>query len=131
MDRLIDAFESGLLEKSEFESRIVPLRAEHDRETASLASYRGQDDDATTAAAVATLEHLAEDVASNLATANHSLKRELFQLLLNRVEIHTDEIRIIYKAPTCPILPSLADFRRGKLHHCLLRQQVAPCVSVG
>ena len=32
LDRLIDAYESSLLEKPEFESRIVPLRAEHDRE---------------------------------------------------------------------------------------------------
>ncbi len=39
---MIDAYEQGLIDAAEFQSRIVPLRGEHDREVAALASLRGR-----------------------------------------------------------------------------------------
>ena len=100
LDRLIDGYESGLLQRSEFEQRIGPLRARHDREQSTLESLRGQ---ASTGLEVETasaaLTSLASSIASRLDDADWSLKRDLLKLLIERIEIHRDEIRLVYKVP--------------------------------
>ena len=45
LDRLIDGYESGLLERNEFENRIGPLRERHKSKQAALTSLRGQASD--------------------------------------------------------------------------------------
>ena len=118
LDRMIDAYESGLLEKQEFEQRIVRLRSEHDRELAALLSLRGklhQSDDATTAEQV--LSQLSTEVGAQLGSASVELKRNIIKLLVRRIEIHADEIRLVYKVPQNPFEPGLAS--RGFLQHYL------------
>jgi site-specific DNA recombinase len=129
IDRLIDAYESGLLEKAEFESRIVTLRREHDRESFALSSLRGQlneSDDTATAESV--LEQLRTQVGAGLETASEELKRDVIKLLIKRIEIHREEIRIVYKVPQNPFdrRPEI----RGFLPHCLLRALTALRYSV-
>ncbi|REJ76824.1 MAG: recombinase family protein [Planctomycetota bacterium] len=127
LDRLIDAYASGLLEKNEFESRIGPLRDQHDREAAALASLSGADDDAQAASALTTLAEFAEQVQHSLEGASQDLKRELITLLIKRVEIHRDDLRIVYKVPSAPFDPGPEI--RGLLQHRLQRQQLAAGVS--
>jgi len=118
LDRLIDAYESGLLEKQEFEDRIVPLRSEHDREVLALSSLRGelnQQDDAATAEVV--LSQLSAEVGAGLSTASIELKRDIIKLLIRRVEIHREEIRLVYKVPQNPFDRRPAS--QGFLQHCL------------
>ena len=118
LDRIIDAYEQGLIESAEFQSRIVPLRREHDREVAALSSLRGRlnmTDDVGTAERV--LASLREEVSTNLADATEVLKRDLIKLLVRRIEIHTDEVRLVYKVPQNPFERSPAS--QGFLQHCL------------
>jgi len=118
IDRLIDAFTSGLLKKSEFECRIGPLRDKHDREAMALASLSGTEscsNDATTA--IEQLKTLSDQVTVNLETASETLKRELLELLIARVEVYRETIRIVYKVPCLPFAPSLDN--RGFLQHQL------------
>jgi len=125
LDRLIDAYESGLLEKLEFESRIVPLRAEHDRELGALNSLRGrlnESDDTSLAEHI--MEQLRVQVCDRLATASPALKRDIVKLLIRRIEIHTEEIRIVYKIPQRPFEPGPAS--RGFLQHCLACAAIPP-----
>ena len=118
LDRMIDAYANGLIEESEFESRIGSLRNQHDRALAALASQRGELAEATdVAAATSTLLALATEVEHNLEVASWDLKRTLLTLLVKRIEIHRDEIRIVYKVPQDPFVPSLVN--RGKLQHRL------------
>ena len=124
VSRLIDAYTQGLIEPSEFESRIGSLRAQLAREVAVLASLQGEhaatsDPKAVAAALVA----LAESVSQNLATASFELKRNLLKLLVQRVEICLEEIRIVYKVPPNPFFQSLDN--RGNLQHWVSRQVVA------
>ena len=118
LDRLIDAYESGLLEKQEFEQRIVPLRSEHDRELVALSSLRGKlnegNDEAT---AEEVLSRLSAEVGDQLETASAELRRTIIKLLIRRIEIHADEIRIVYKVPQNPFETRPAT--RGFLQHCL------------
>lgn len=125
LDRLIDGYESGLIEKPEFEQRIGPLRERHDREASALASLRGQassehDIDSASAA----LTTLASSIAERLDEADWSLKRDLVKLLIDHIEIQRDEVRIVYKVPPNPFVSSPAD--RGFLQHWLSRHAVAP-----
>jgi len=128
MDRMIDAYANGIIEQSEFENRIGALRSAHDREVAALASQRGElSAGMSPAAATQALTTLAAQVGQNLETATFSLKRELLTLLIKQIEIHRNEIRIVYKVPQNPFVPSPDS--RGKLQHRLSLQHVAWGVS--
>lgn len=125
MDRLIDAYESGLLEKGEFEQRIVPLRSEHDRELAALSSLRGQlneVDDGERAEQI--LSQLSEEVGDRLESASPELKRDILKLLIRRIEIHPNEIRLVYKVPQNPF--DHAPASRGFLQHYLACAAMPP-----
>ncbi|MCR9295216.1 MAG: hypothetical protein NXI32_21060, partial [bacterium] len=49
--------------------------------------------------------------------------RDLLKLLVDRIEIHRDEVRLVYKVPQNPFVLSPAS--RGFLQHCLSRQAIA------
>ena len=121
LDRLIDAYASGTIDKSEFESRIVPLRERYDRENAMLASIHGQDDESIDiASAERAMAELAAQVQTRLSGADHALKRQLMKLLIKQVEISATEIRIVYKVPQHPFV--LSPDKRGFLQHSLWLQ---------
>ena len=125
LDRMIDAYGSGLIEKGEFESRIVPLREAHDREVAALASQRGELADVVDPAELTeALSHLAARIEQNLAAASNELKRELLTLLIKRIEIHRKEIRIVYKIHPRPFVRGPVN--RGQLQHRLSQPDAAP-----
>ena len=111
-----------MLLKSEFQTRVGPLRQQHDRETFALANF--SEDDRPTAEAIESLESITEKVGARLQDADFELKRTLLQLLIKRIEIDTSEIRIIYKVPLRPFRQSPASVR-GELHHCTLRHALA------
>ena len=124
LDRLIDGYESGLLETYEFEKRISPLRERYKREQIALASLKGHaanslDVDAASVALTA----LADTVTTRLDDAHWSLKRELMKLLIERIEIHRDEVRLVYKVPPNPF--ALSPDNRGFLQHWLSRRKSA------
>lgn len=124
LDRLIDAYESGLIDRAEFESRVAPLRDRHNRESASLSSLLGEvEASADVDSAQQALAALADDVRGRLASADETLQRQLLKLLIKRIEIHADEIRIVYKVPQSPFLQSPG--KRGFFQHCLRRHVIA------
>ena len=129
INRMIDAYADGLLERHEFESRIGKLRSQHDREVAALASLRGEQSAASDWANAATaLSRLASQVEANLETATFELKRELLALLITRIEVCRSEIRIVYKVPPNPFVPSPDS--RGIFQHWLSLPAAAPRLRV-
>ena len=126
LDRLIDGYESGLLERREFEQRIGPLRERHDREKAALASLRGRaSTEVDMASASEVLASLSDTVGAQLADADFSLRRDLVKLLIERIEIHREEVRLVYKVPPNPFVQG-PDNNRGFLQHWLSRHKVPP-----
>ena len=124
LDRLIDGYESGLLERSEFEGRIGPLRERHERESSALESLRGgASGELNIESAGAALSSLASVVEEHLDAADWTLKRDLVKLLIARIEVHSQEIRLVYKVPPNPFVPSPVN--RGFLQHWLSRHVVA------
>ena len=128
IDRLIDAYAKGLIEPSEFESRIGGLRSQHAREAAALVSMQGERGTCDPISATAALSALAEEVKENLSTASYELKRNLLTLLIKRIEVCKDQLRIVYKVPTNPFFQSPAN--RGFLQHWLLLH-LAATVTTG
>lgn len=122
LDRMIDAYSQGLIEREEFESRIGSLRDQHDREAATLVSLRGdQLSSSGTDTAVAQFREFASEIEHSLSTASESFKRELLRVLIERIEICRNEIRIVYKVPPNPFVPSPAN--RGFFQHWLSLRQ--------
>ena len=62
---------------------------------------------------------LATTVADRLDNADWSLKRDLVKLLIERIEIHREEVPLVYRVPPNPFVISLAN--RGFLQHSLSR----------
>jgi site-specific DNA recombinase len=98
LGRLIDAYENDWLEKDEFESRMSRakerlLRAQesHDqrqREASQVAELR---------LVVAQFEVFAEQIATGLERADLATQRKLIRLLVKRIEVDQDDVRIVYK----------------------------------
>lgn len=120
INRLIDVYTEGLIERPEFESRIGNLRSRHDREATALASVQGRGNKNDPQAAAAVLAALAAEVKGGLQTASFELKRTLVKLLVDRIELTAGEIRIVYKVPQNPFL--LSPDNRGFFQHWLSRQ---------
>lgn len=123
LDRLIDAYTKGLIEADEFQSRIEPLRERHAHEQAALENFQGAVAAPDAAAAALTLQRLSEEVSVELDGADDSLKRDLLRLLIDRIEIHESEVRIVYKVPHRPF--ESGPGRRGFLQHCWRRHNTA------
>jgi site-specific DNA recombinase len=101
--RLIDAYEDGLMEKVEFEPRVLrarerlsqlqaEARVEEERQTAEqeLRLVIGQ------------LEAFAQRVSEGLGEADWRTRREVIRALVKRVEIDETEVRVVYKVCPCP-----------------------------
>jgi len=120
INRLIDAFENGLIDKPELEPRLKKLREEKARHQWSVASLKQQSNDLSNAASIAeAMERFSESIAGTLTTASADTRRELCKLLIKRVEIRQEEIEIVYKVPQRPFDQSPAS--RGILQYWLLR----------
>src|SRR3954467_7268498 len=107
IDRLIDGYAEGLIEKAEFEQRITGLRQRiktWEQQAASL-----QDEAAlrrTLSLIIGRLEDFAKQVQQRMTAPDWSLQRDLIRLLVKRVEIDHDEINVVFRvAPPPALLP--------------------------
>ena len=129
LDLLIDGYATGLILRDEFEKRVGPLRERHDREVSALESLLGSDSsELDIDSASDALAKLSNQVSDQLGEADWSLKRDLITLLVNRIEIHVNEIRLVYKVPQHPFVQSPVN--RGFLQHWLSRHVVATGASL-
>jgi site-specific DNA recombinase len=125
LDRLIDVYTSGSIDRSEFDSRASHLRAQYRRESEALESLRGTVHEMQDEARIADrFTELAHQVEVSLANTDFALKRELLKLLIQRIEIHREEIRIVYKVPSRPFCRSPDN--RGSAQHWVRFQRMAP-----
>jgi site-specific DNA recombinase len=116
ISRLIDAYEDGLLEKSDFEPRISRARQ-------SLARLRHEATTAQDRAAqrkelrlvMGQLEDFADQVRNGLDRADFSKRREVIRCLVKSIKIEQQHVRITYRVnPPFVKAPSGGTFRQ----HC-------------
>lgn len=116
ISRLIDAYEDGLLEKSEFAPRI---RAARERLSRLGQEYEQKAKEETAEAdlklVIGQLEEFARRVSEELREPDWSTRREIIQSLVKQVEIDEGEIRIVYRVSPSPFEGSP---QQGRLQHC-------------
>lgn len=116
VNRLIDAYENGILDRNEFEPRLSKAkeRLKHLRQNvADLDQERSQAEDM--AHATANLEAFATLIADNLTSADWSTRREIIRALVKSVKLEKGQVRITYRINPRPF--ELGPFG-GRLQHC-------------
>ena len=121
--RLVDAYEDGLLEKSEFELRI---RRSRDRlavlEVEAKKQAKKESQLVELRLVIGHLQEFASRIQSGLHDADWSTKRDIIRALVKRVEVDEAQVRVIYRIDP---LPFDHGPQRGRLQDCLRRDHAA------
>src|SRR5438132_3826931 len=114
--RLIDSYADGLIDKSEFEPRIIRLRqrlarlAEQRQALADEAALHGE-----LQLIIGRLEDFAAKLHDGLEAADWASKRDLIRALVKRVEVARDDVNIVFRIDP---YPGDADPEKNSLQLC-------------
>ena len=114
--RLIDAYEGGLLDKSEFEPRIRAAKerlAKLEMEAQAQADDEAQEQELRLV--IGQLQEFAERLTSGLTEADWNTRREIIRALVKRVEVDTEAVRVVYRVSPSPFVDGPAG---GILQDC-------------
>jgi site-specific DNA recombinase len=117
--RVLDAYEAGLVERAEFESRVQRLRTEVKRieqQREAAQSQRAASEQLR--GAVGQVEAFARRIEQGLDSASWQTRRDIVRALVKRVEVNEEEVRVVYKVPPHPFVEGP---ERGSLQDCLGR----------
>jgi site-specific DNA recombinase len=128
ISRLIDAYGDGLLDKSEFEPRIVAAKERLAKwEDERRRQMREFTQEAEFRLVIGQLEEFAKRISEELQEPSWETRREIVRALVKKVEIDEQEVCIVYRVSPSP-------FERGpqrrSLQHCWGRDGAGSC-SVG
>jgi site-specific DNA recombinase len=102
--RLIDGYAEGLLDKEEFEPRITQLRQrlQHlEQQLREIKDLTREDEEVRLL--LSHFEVFAARVRDGLAQADWTSRREIIRLLVKRVEIDKEQVRVVFRVnPTPP-----------------------------
>ncbi|SRR5579883_922625 len=121
ISRLIDAYGDGLLDKSEFEPRILAARerlAKLEDECRQRMGEAAQE--AELRLVIGQLEEFARRVSQELQEPDWATRREVVRALVKQVEIDEQEVRIVYRVSPSPCEGGP---QQGSLQHCWGRQR--------
>ncbi len=98
VDRLIDAFTDGVLDRDEFDPRVQRARVRvaklHQQLKESETESREQ---ATLREAMACLDDFTTSIGTNLETADWTMRRDILRTLIDRIVVEEEQIRIVYR----------------------------------
>jgi site-specific DNA recombinase len=118
--RLIDAYENGWLDKEEFEPRVRSAKERLARDEAMLQDQQQADDQAEDMRLViGRFDAFAAEIRVGLDEADFEMKRRLLRLLVNRIEVTDEEVRVVYRVSLRPFVNSPFDSKGAFLQHCL------------
>jgi site-specific DNA recombinase len=101
--RLIDAYQDGYLERTEFESRMNSAKqrlAKLEKEAGAAAERDAQEQNLQVA--INQLEKFAQGVREGLHEADWDTRRDILRALIKQVEVGTEAIRVVYKVAPHP-----------------------------
>jgi site-specific DNA recombinase len=117
ISRLIDAYESGLLDKTEFEPRIrsAKQRIERSEKDATAASdYAARQ--AELRLVLSHMDQFAQQVRQGLDQADWNTRREIIRSLVKVVKIEPEHVRITYRVSPRPFVDGRSSGQ--DLQHC-------------
>jgi site-specific DNA recombinase len=119
VERLIDAYEQGLLDKEQFEPRIRSAKAKLSALEAAAQEQAQEEESARELRLV--IEHLeafARRVGESLQQADESTKREIVRTLVKVVELDQQQVKVIYRVGALPFADAPS---RGSWQYCWRR----------
>jgi site-specific DNA recombinase len=123
ISRLIDAYQDGYLDKTEFEPRIQGLKERLAQlEAEAEATAKEDEEQANLRAMIEHVELFAERIRGGLEEANWQTRRDILRALIKQVEVGVEGIRIVYKVPAGPFEGGPD---RGRSQDCGRRDQSA------
>lgn len=121
--RLIDAYEDGLLSKTEFEPRVRTTKHRLTKLEAQAEVLKEQELlEQDLQLAIGQFEEFAKRVLENLQEPDWLTRREIIRALVKRIEIDREQIRVIYKVGPSPFVLGP---NRGRLQDCWRRDHRA------
>src|SRR5262245_40821566 len=116
ISRLIDAYGEGLLDKSEFEPRILAARQRLTKLEEACQQRRNEaTQEAELRLVIGQWEEVARHVSQELQEPDWATRREIVRALVKQVEIDEQEVRIVYRVSPSPFEGSP---QQGCLQHC-------------
>jgi len=123
ISRLIDSYQDGLLEKSDFEPRIRKAKERLKTLEADLEKRVSEEEQRNSLRVViGKMREFADRVADGLEHADWVTRRAIIRAVVKRVEIDDEEVRIIYKISHDPVSERQGD---KSLQHCWGRDRGA------
>ena len=120
VNRLIDVYTDGVLERAEFDPRLERARERVSKLKTQLDEHEHDSrEQAAVREALACLDDFTASIGNNLESADWTMRREILRTLIDRVVIETDQVRIVYRI-NFPLFARKAS-RGGKekvLHFC-------------
>jgi site-specific DNA recombinase len=114
--RLIDAYQDGLLDKTEFEPRLRGAKqrlARLEAEAQTQSTAQAQEEELRLV--IGHLHEFSERVGSGLATADWDTRRAILKALVKRIEVGQEQVRVVYRVNTPPFAQSP---QGGNSRHC-------------
>jgi site-specific DNA recombinase len=103
--RLIDAYEGGLLQRSEFEPRLQRARARlAGLESEATALEQQQEQQQHIQEVMEQLQEFAQRMSAQLQDTSWATRREIIRALVKRVEVDTEEVSVVYKVNPRPFV---------------------------
>jgi site-specific DNA recombinase len=116
ISRMIDAYGDGLLERSEFEPRLLAARERLAKlESECQRRVSEEDREAELRLVIGQLEEFARRVSQGLKEPDWETRREIVRALVKKVEIDEQEVRIVYRVGPSPFEGRP---QHGGLQHC-------------
>jgi site-specific DNA recombinase len=105
--RLIDSYAEGLVEKAEFEPRVLRLRERlHQLEAEAQRLHDEAEVERELRMLVGQLEQFAAQVQLGLHQADWQARREIIRTVVKRVEIDEHQVRVVFRlSPSAPAHP--------------------------
>src|SRR5262249_44358939 len=116
ISRLIDAYGDGLVDKAEFEPRILAARGrlakleEACRQRLTVAAQ-----EAELRLVIGQLEEFARRVSQELQGPDWTTRRDIVRALVKQVEVDEEEVRIVYRVSPSPFEGGP---QQGRSQHC-------------
>jgi site-specific DNA recombinase len=127
IDRLIDSYAEGLLEKAEFEPRLTGLRQRVAKlEADAVALENAAEQARSLQLVIGKLGLFADMVRDRLEAADWSTQRDIICTLVKRIEVADDVVRVVFRVEPGVSGPSPSARR---LPHCPTRRPDAPDVD--
>ncbi|ANY83041.1 hypothetical protein BB934_33055 (plasmid) [Microvirga ossetica] len=124
IERLIDSYTEGLIEKPEFEPRLAALRRRTARLEAEAKAHQEADEQVRSLhLVIGKLDLFAALVHDRLAGADWTTRRDIICTLVKRIEVADDVVRVIFRVDPGVSGPSEAG---RTLHHCPTRPPEFP-----